>query len=166
MVEEADPLKNDDTVIDRSDQSFYKISWKNLSSEIKHSVFTWGNFFTILTIGLLPSLFDFGTDYLQAVKFLWGSNYTKQVVNHTDFGNCSHIGRYTSFAGPIPEIVYDDILCFEVDEIWGYATLGVIHLPGFRFAVWSYLEARNTGLSMLASLGILGIFIVCVIMIS
>jgi len=154
----ADPLKKDDI----SRQSLDNISWKNLSSEISRSVFTWDNFFTVLIIGFLPSVFDFGTDYLQAVNFLWGANYTKHVVNQTDFGNCSHIGRYTSFAGPTPEIVYDDILCFEVDEIWGYITLGIIHLPGFRVAVWSYLEARNHGLSMLTSLGILGIFTVCV----
>ena len=98
MEEGAGPLKTDD----KPDYS-QTISWKNLSSEIRQSVFTWGNFFTVLTIGLLPSLFDFGTDYLQAVNFLWGSNYTKQVVNQTDLGNCSHIGRYTSFAGQTPE---------------------------------------------------------------
>ena len=159
MEEGAGPLKTDD----KPDYS-QTISWKNLSSEIRQSVFTWGNFFTVLTIGLLPSLFDFGTDYLQAVNFLWGSNYTKQVANHawyTHFGNCSHIGRYTSFTGLTPEIVYDDVSCFEVDEIWGYATLGIILLPGFRVAVWSYLEARNTEFSMLTSLGILGIFTIC-----
>ena len=158
MEEGADPLKKDDG----SDQSSYQISWKSLSLEIRQSVFTWENFFTVLAFGFLPSLFDFGTDYLQAMNFLWGSNYTKQVVNQTDFGNCSHIGRYTSFAGPTPEIVYDDISCFEVDERWGYATLGIIHLPGFRVAGWSYLEARNKGSSMLTSLGILGIFTICV----
>ena len=158
MEEGADPVKKDDG----SDQSSNQISWKSLSSEIRQSVFTWENFFTVLTFGFLPSLFDFGTDYLQAVNFLWGSNYTKQVANQTDFGNCSHMGRYTSFAGPTPEIVYDDISCFEVDERWGYATLGIIHLPGFRVAGWSYLEARNKGSSMLTSLGILGIFTICV----
>ena len=157
MEKGADLLKTDDK-LDFSQE----ISWKNLRSEIRQSVFTWGNFFTILTIGFLPSLFDFGTDYLQAVNFLWGSNYTKQVVNQTDFGNCSHIGRYTSFAGPTPEIVYDDILCFEVDQIWGYATLGIILLPGLSFARESYLEARNQGCNLLASLGILGTFTICV----
>ena len=73
------------------------------------------------------------------------TNQTKHVLNQTDFGNCSHIGRYTSFTGPSPEIIYDDITCFEVDEKWGYATFGIILLPGFRVAVWSYLEARNIG---------------------
>ena len=111
MEEEVkDPLKKRITTAENSRE----IVWKNVISEIRHSVFTWGNFFTVLIVGFLPSLFDFGTDYLQAVKFLWGSNYTKHVVNKTDFGNCSHIGRYTSFAGPTPEIVYEEIECFEV----------------------------------------------------
>ena len=102
------------------------------------------------------------TDYLQAVKFLWGSNYTKHVVNKTDFGNCSHIGRYTSFAGPTPEIVYEEIECFEVDEIWGCATLAIILLPGFCFARWTFLHARNHGCKMLTSLGILAFFVISV----
>lgn len=139
-----------------------RISWKNLSSEIKQSIFTWGNFFTVLTFGFLPSLFYFGTDYLQMVNFLWGSNYRKHVVNQTDFGNCSHIGRYTSFTGPTPEILYEEISCFEVDTIWGYATLGIILLPGLSFARESYLEARNQGCNILMSLGTLAIFIICV----
>ena len=157
MEEGVEPLEKDDT----SDHS-QDISWKNLSSEIRHSVFTWGNFFTVLIIGFLPSLFDFGTDYLQAVKFLWGSNYTKHVVNQTDFGNCSHIGRYTSFEGPKPKIIYEEMLCFEVDQIWGYVTLGIILLPGFSFARESYLEARNHGCNLPTSLGILAIFTICV----
>ena len=159
MEEEVeDPLKKRITTAENSRE----IVWKNVISEIRHSVFTWGNFFTVLIVGFLPSLFDFGTDYLQAVKFLWGSNYTKHVVNKTDFGNCSHIGRYTSFAGPTPEIVYEEIECFEVDKIWGCATLAIILLPGFCLARWTFLQARNHGCRMLTSLGILAFFVISV----
>ena len=126
---------------DKSTEPSWRISWENMRSEISGANITWGHFFAALFISFLPSLLDFGTDYLSGVNFLRGTNYTKYVGQGSDFGNCYHVGRYTSFVSSKPEILYEEILCFEVDKIWGLVTIGITFLPGFRFASWTRAEA-------------------------
>ena len=48
--------------------------------------------FTVLIISVLPTFYDVSTDSLSAKSFINGANYTKHVMNQTDFGNCSLLG--------------------------------------------------------------------------
>ena len=127
----------------QTSEPLWRLSWSKLRSERYCANITWKHFTVVLFTSFLPSLFDFGTDYLSGVNFLSGTNYTKYVNHGSDFGTCTHTGRYTSFVGPRPEVLYEEISCFEVDRIWGYLTIGITFLPGFRFAWWTRTETMR-----------------------
>ena len=91
---------------------------------------------TALIISCIPTFYDLFTDSFAAKKFIQGTNYTKFVNNLSDpafHEHCIHVGRFTSFH-PEPEIVYEEISCFEKDPIWGAVTVLLILLPGVNFA--------------------------------
>ena len=98
-------------------------------------------FCTALVVGLLPTLFDIGTDGLSVFSFLHGTTYIKNVpdLNHSSV-NCStgdehcvwceNIGRHLKISANTTEVVYEEFECFEKDPIWGYMTLVFMFLPG------------------------------------
>ena len=91
------------------------------------------HFVTALIFGALGSFIDLGTDGLTAKSFIQGANYTKWVKNLSDPANhdgCVHTFRLTSF-NPGPKIEYEEIVCFEQDQIWGWVTVAFIFLPGY-----------------------------------
>ena len=121
-----------------------------------------GHFARVLLIGLVPSFFDLFTDSLNAKNFIFGTFYTKQIQNMTEFNRdiCKHIGTYIRYTTTTelnsssedlciskfstdlkkPEVVYEEVSCFEVDKIWGWMTFVFILLPGFglslNIAMW------------------------------
>ena len=97
----------------QTSEPLWRLSWSKLRSEQYCANITWKHFTVVLFTSFLPSLFDFGTDYLSGVNFLSGTNYTKYVNHGSDFGTCTHTGRYTSFVGPRPEVLYEEISCFD-----------------------------------------------------
>jgi hypothetical protein len=106
------------------DQLWVKRTWKCIAQ-----VFAIGFF-----IRLLPGSVDLGTDGVSAKKFISGTHYTKYGTNLTELMpnniDCSHIGRFTQFTEEGPEIVYEQVQCFERDPIWGIFTATCIFLPG------------------------------------
>ena len=121
-----------------------------------------GHFARVLLIGLIPSFFDLFTDSLNAKNFIFGTFYTKQIQNMTEFNRdiCKHVGTYIRYTTTTelnkssedlciskfstdlkkPEVVYEEVSCFEVDKIWGWLTFVFILLPGFglslNIAMW------------------------------
>ena len=121
-----------------------------------------GHFARVLLIGLVPSFFDLFTDSLNAKNFIFGTFYTKQIQNMTEFNRdiCKHVGTYIRYTTTTelnsssedlciskfstdlkkPEVVYEEVSCFEVDKIWGWLTFVFILLPGFglslNIAMW------------------------------
>ena len=121
-----------------------------------------GHFARVLLIGLVPSFFDLFTDSLNAKNFIFGTFYTKQIQNMTEFNRdiCKHVGTYIRYTTTTelnsssedlcvsrfstdlkkPEVVYEEVSCFEVDKIWGWLTFAFILLPGFgltlNIAMW------------------------------
>ena len=121
-----------------------------------------GHFARVLLIGLVPSFFDLFTDSLNAKNFIFGTFYTKQIQNMTEFNRdiCKHVGTYIRYTTTTelnsssedlciskfstdlkkPEVVYEEVSCFEVDKIWGWMTFVFILLPGFglslNIAMW------------------------------
>ena len=84
---------------------------------------------TTLVISVIPTFYDVFTDSFAAKSFIQGTDYTKYVQNLSDpafHENCVHVGRFTSFH-PEPEIVYEEISCFEKDPIWGVVTVILIN---------------------------------------
>ena len=112
----------------------------------------------MLVFSLLPSIFDIGTDIWSGKNYIEGQTYTvnnyiynktnatKDITNSalgeklTDQNNsvnaiapktpwnCNLAGIYTSYT---EEPSYERLDCFEKDEMLGYATLGIVFLPGF-----------------------------------
>ena len=120
-----------------------------------------GHFAQALLIGVIPSFFDLVTDSLNANKFIVGNYYTKQIHNMSEFDkdSCTHVGTYIRYKKPeelnisedisnskfltdleIPEVVFEEVSCFEIDQIWGWLTFSFILLPGFgltlNIAIW------------------------------
>ena len=116
----------------------------------------------VLLIGLIPSFFDLVTDGLNAKNFILGNYYTKHIHNMSEFDkdSCTHVGTYIRYRNPesindtsedfcdskfstdleIPEVVFEEVSCFEVDHVWGWLTFSFILLPGFgltlNIAIW------------------------------
>ena len=105
-----------------------------------------------LVMGLLPTLFDMGTDALSTYKFINGTVYTKNVpdLNHTSVNSslCTLVGTYFRNNGNLSEVVYYEFECFERDLLAGYMSLFFIFLPGLLGGgcVWKGL---HTGLCFL-----------------
>ena len=75
----------------QTSEPLWRLSWSKLRSEQYCANITWKHFLVFLFTSFLPSLFDFGTDYLSGVNFLRGTNYTKYVNHGSDFGNCTQV---------------------------------------------------------------------------
>ena len=121
-----------------------------------------GHFARVLLIGLVPSFFDLFMDSFNAKNFIFGTFYTKQIQNMSEFNRdiCTHVGTYIRYKTTTElnrssedlcisrfstdlkkaEVEYEEISCFEVDEIWGWVTFAFILLPGFgltlNIAIW------------------------------
>ena len=80
-------------------------------------------------------------------------------MSEFDKDSCTHVGTYIRYKKPeelnisedisnskfltdleIPEIVFEEVSCFEIDQIWGWLTFSFILLPGFgltlNIAIW------------------------------
>ena len=68
----------------QTSEPLWRLSWSKLRSEQYCANITWKHFTVVLFTSFLPSLFDFGTDYLSGVNFLSGTNYTKYVNHGSD----------------------------------------------------------------------------------
>ena len=88
----------------------------------------------ILSISVLPSFFDMGSDAFSVYSFINGTTYTKYVpdLNHSSFNSslCTHVGTYLRRKADFSEVAYEEVECFEKDPIWGYMSLAFIFLPG------------------------------------
>ena len=123
------------------DKIYQRVNFSALKNELTVQKLwrerTWNeilrHFVTALIFGALGSFIDLGTDGLTAKSFIQGANYTKWVKNLSDPANhdgCVHTFRLTSF-NPGPKIEYEEIVCFEQDQIWGWVTVAFIFLPGY-----------------------------------
>ena len=136
-------------VITSGDKVYQGINFTSLRKELTVQKL-WGertwkeilrHFFIALIFGALGSFVDVSTDSLTAKSFITGANYTKWVKNLSDPANhddCVHTGRFTSF-NPGPEIEYEEIVCFEQDPMWGWATVALI----FRCASISWIHVGD-----------------------
>ena len=130
----------DSRVVTSGDKIYQGINFTALKNELTIQKLwrerTWKgilrHFFIALIFGTLGSFIDIGTDGLTAKSFIKGANYTKWVKNLSEPENhddCVHTGRFTSF-NPGPKIDYEEIVCFEQDPMWGWATVALIFFPG------------------------------------
>ena len=144
----------------RGDTSSPRIDFKVLRDEFSFDKIwrsrAFGNicshFAQVLLIGLIPSFFDLVTDSLNAKNFILGNYYIKHIHNMSEFDkdSCTHVGTYIRYRNPeklnisedisnsrfltdleIPEVVFEEVSCFEVDPTWGWLTFSFILLPGF-----------------------------------
>ena len=124
-------------------------------------------FFMALVMGLLPTLFDIGTDGLSMFFFVHGTTYIKYVpdLNHPSV-NCStadehcvwckNIGRHLKITANTTEVVYEEFECFEKDPIWGYMTLFIIFFPGLFACMQQMIVEKNRGSNFMSpALGLL-----------
>ena len=121
------------------------LKWEEVVEELK-SLFKfnadsdrgWGTIvktsLIILSISVLPSFFDMGSDAFSVYSFINGTTYTKYVpdLNHSSFNSslCTHVGTYLRREADFSEVAYEEVECFEKDPIWGYMSLAFIFLPG------------------------------------
>ena len=102
----------------------------------------------IFATSLAPSFFDMGSDALSTYNFINGTTYTKYVpdLNHSSVNSsqCTHVGTHLRRDGNLSVVVYEEVVCFEKDPIWGYMSLVFILLPGLvGAAIWKGLTKEG-----------------------